>query len=247
MSILSQMSSAGRPCPCLLLLGPDEMLVGQLKQVSPNTMIVLRVYPGGGSGHTMSGQEYFATYVDGNPNRQLVKYHQLDNEDTDFSQGALQMRMQRMAWIEAHGYREAAPTPATGNPDLSQWSQPYVWNFLRYVRDHGHIFTCHEYEIGQGDWSLYRFLHRAYPQLPDDLKSNMPRMVFTEFGVQKMRDMPRDVWLSTVKEYQRELVKYPFVVGACLWSCGDTGNIASPGEDWTMDNYGNKIDLLLQI
>lgn len=247
LQVLSQMSNAGRPCPCLLLLGPDEMLVGQIKQASPNTVIILRVYPGGGSGHTMSGEEYFRTYIDGDPNRKMVKYHQLDNEDTDFSQAALQARLQRMAWIEQHGYREATPTPPTGTPDLGVWSQPYMWNFLRYVRDHGHIFTTHEYFRNDGDWELFRFIRHALPLLPPDLQSNMPKMVFTEWGKQGARDIDRATWLAFLKTGQAVLQPYPWIIGACAWAIGDTGDNPPPAENWTGDNWGNKLDLLTQM
>lgn len=248
LSTLSQMSAAGRPCPAILLLGPDEMPVSQIQATSPNTTIVLRVWPGGGSGHTLSGEEYFRNNVDGSPERKRVRYHQIDNEDTDFSPGALTARIQRMAWVEGHGYREATPTPPTGIPDLGYWSQPYVWDFLRYVRDHGHIFATHEYFRNDGDWELFRFVRHALPLLPADLQANMPKMIYTEWGMQGGRDIDRATWLAFLKTGQAVLQVYPWIIGACSWAIGDTGAMP-PGtsEDWTMDNWGNKLDLLTQI
>lgn len=239
LALLKQMKVNKRPCPLILLLGPDEIAISQIKAVSPETTVILRVYPGA------DVPQYFDVM---NSERIKADAHQTENESTDWSPQGMTKRRNAMIWSQAHGFKLATPTPSTGYPDISNWSQPYVWDFLRFVRDNGHYLAIHEYDIaGQGDWTLYRFLHHVLPLLPADLQGNMPRVVFTEFGIQKARDMGRDQWLAYMKSWQAELSKYPFVVGAALWAVGDTGGSANPGEDWQADNWENKIDLLSQV
>lgn len=230
----------GRPCPLILLLGPDEITISRIKAASPETAVIMRVYPGDAI------VPYFKNNMNGE--RRKADAHQYDNESTDWTAQGIQRRRDAIKWADANDWTLALPTPPTGYPNVSEWSRPDVWDMLREIRNSKHYLALHEYDIaGQGDWTLYRFLHHALPLLPDDLRANMPRVVFTEFGIQKARDMSAETWLAYMKSWQAELTKYPFVIGAALWAVGSTGASANPGENWEADSWANKLDLLAQV
>ena len=148
--------------------------------------------------------------------------------------------------LTGKGYRLAVPTWPTGNPpDLKVWRQTYIHDFLRYVRDHGHLFACHEYYRGDLRWNLGRFITYAYPQLPDDLRIAMPKVVFTEFGEQGGRDWSVADTLTRFREWQKLLEPYGWIIGGSVWAVGDTG--AGAAEDWTGDNLAKNLAVWAQI
>lgn len=243
---LAAMHRAGRPCPAITLLGPDEIQASKIRAASPGTIIISRVvYPGDG-GLGLTAAQYLDTYVAPDAERKQIKYHQINNEANDFSEDAINWWYQQMATAEGRGYRLAVPTWSTGNPpDLKVWKQPYIHAFLRYVRDHGHLLTLHEYYRGDLRWNLGRFITYAYPWLADDVRVNMPRVVFTEFGEQGGRDWSTDDTLTRFREWQKLMEPYGWIVGASVWAVGDTG--AGAAEDWTGDNLAAKLPLWTQV
>ncbi len=243
---LKQMAARGKPCPVITLLGPDEIAASKIRAASLPTVIISRVvYPGDG-GLGLTAAEYLDRYVTPDAERKQIKYQQINNESNDSSESAINWWYQQMATAEGRGYRLAVPTWPTGNPpDLKVWRQTYIHDFLRYVRDHGHLFACHEYYRGDLRWNLGRFITYAYPQLPDDLRIAMPKVVFTEFGEQGGRDWSVADTLTRFREWQKLLEPYGWIIGGSVWAVGDTG--AGAAEDWTGDNLAKNLAVWAQI
>lgn len=248
LNTMAALHHAGRPFGLMTNVGPDEISCAKLLAASPTTKIVLRIWPGGGSGIDLGVRDYWLQNVAGYADRKLATYHQPNNELNDWSPSTIAWWRFQLIMADNMGFKLALPTPPTGTPDIGVYQRNDVLDLMRTVRDGDHLWTAHEYEIdGQGDWTLYRFLHHVYPTLPPDLRNNMPQVGFSEFGIQKMRDMPNDLWLSKVRGYQAELSKYDFVVGAALWSFGDSGQVTNPGENWEMDNFSNHLAQFMEV
>lgn len=241
--MLDTMRRAGRPCPVITLLGPDEIAPSRIRAVSPETTIILRVWRPGDDSLDLSARQYFERYIDPYPERASVRYHQISNEVVRFDPGAITFWIANMSWTQNHGpYRLAVPTWPTGTPDLSLWQRADILDMLRFIRNNGHILALHEYYRGDLDWELGRFLHHVLPTLPEDLRNNMPRVAFTEWGQQGGATIGREAWKTFLSSGQRELSKYPFVIGGATWAVGDTGNV-----EWLGDNWASKMDVLAEL
>lgn len=246
LGLLHKLTQQGRPCPLITLLGPDEIPASMIRNVSPATTIILRIWRSNDGNLDMSAAEYFGRYVDPFPERAAIKYHQINNEVNRFDKECISWWMANMAWTQNHGnYRLAVPTWATGNPgadDFAIWQRSDVLDMLRYIRDHGHILALHEYYRGDQDWELGRFVHHVLPTLPSDLQNNMPKVAFTEWGQQNGANIGADDWLTFLKAGQADMAKYPWIIGGATWAVGDTGNV-----EWIGDNWANKVWLLAQV
>ena len=247
-STLKAMTKTGRFCPGILLLGPSELAAEALRNASPNTLIVSRVYYDGDQGRELTAGDYFRRFVFGDPNRASIRYHQINNENNDLSPAAIKWWLEQMAWANLNGYRLVVPTLPTGNPaDLNEWKRADVLDFLRAIRDGGHLLAFHEYYRDDGDWELFRFLDHVFPMLPADLQRNMPRTVITEFGIQGGRDYPPESWLSMLKTWQARLAGVPWIISVMAWAIGDTGGSTNPGQNWQRDNWANKLSVYRQV
>ena len=245
---LHKMYLRGRPCPLVLLLDPDNIAASQIRAVSPSTLIVSRVYPGGGSNLTMTAAQYFGQYVDGDVERRQIYYHQINNENNDASPQAIQWWIEQAKWTMAHGnYRIVIPTWPTGNPDYNVYSQPHIWELFRFCAQYGFPIALHEYYRNDQDWELFRFADHCYPLLPPDVKAHMPLIMHTEWGQQGLRDMPRTGLVSLLRTYQARLAALPFRAITATWTWGDTGDNPPPAENLTGDNYVTMGDVFLEI
>lgn len=242
LGLLHKLVQQGRPCPLITLLGPDEIPASLIRNTSPATTIILRVWRSGDGSLDMSAAEYFGRYVDPYPERAAIKYHQPNNEVIRYDPGAITWWMANAAWTQNHGdYRLVGPGWATGY-DLDVWKRQDTQDMMRYFRDHGHIISVHEYYRGDLDWELGRFVHHVLPLLPSDLQNNMPKVAFTEWGQQNGANISDADWLTFLKAGQVDMAKYPWIIGGATWAIGDTGN-----TEWIGDNWANKLWLLTQV
>lgn len=243
LNAMAALHRAGRPFGLVTNVGPDEIPCDKLLGASPLTKIVLRIWPGGGSGMELNVRDYYNNITAGAPSRKLAHFHQVNNEMNDWSPAAI-------AWwkyqiILARDFHLALPTPPMGTPEVAVYQRSDVLDLMRMVRDNGHLWAVHEYERpSQGDWTLGRFVRHVYPTLPPDLRNNMPMVGFTEWGDQGGRDWPPEVFSAKIAQW-RVLLDYPWIIGAAAWSYGDGGVPAYYGaEDWRPDNFANKLAIL---
>jgi hypothetical protein len=246
--LLGDLVAQGTPCPLLTIVGPDEMDLRRVHAISPETLIVLRVWPGGGSGY-LSIEDYYNQNIRGNPNRDLpYVIHQFNNEIADFTPGRIQWWKDQILLAVKLGLKIAVLTAPTGNPsNLNDWKRQDIVDLLRLIRQYGMYLALHEYYMSDGDWDLDRFFYHVMPLLPQDLQDNPPFVIFTEYGVAGAGVITEAALIADMTAWQRTLYKFrKFVKGAALWTVGDTGNVPPP-ENWTADNFIGRIRLLLGI
>lgn len=240
---MRNLHNAGRPFGLVTNVGPDEMSCAKLLEASPTTKIVLRIWPGGGSGMDLSVRDYWAQNIAGRPDRKLATFHQHNNEMNDWSPSAVAWWRFQLILADNMGFKLALPTPPTGTPDIGVYQRNDVLDLMRAVRDGGHLWACHEYFRQDGTWELGRFVMHVYPTLPPDLRNNMPMVGFTEWGEQGARDWSADTFRTKIRQW-RLLLDYPWILGAATWTYGDSGSVTNPGENWQGDNYAGMLDVL---
>lgn len=242
LAMLGRMYKAGKPMCLVKILGPGEQITpAQVKAVSPSTTVIYRYVRLSDGGYDMPASEIFRQFIDPYKALWSADYFQIRCEWNAWDKATIQQRTDELRWAEVNSgnYRKRLLDPgwATGNPGgdpMDTYGQQYIQDYMRYIRDHGHIFSLDEYYRNDYDFELFRFLHRVYPNLPADLRNNMPPVIFAEFSVDGIAYFSYDALLSQFKIWNAELVKYPFVKGAAIFALGDTG-----GSDWVAYNTAN--------
>lgn len=246
LGLLKKMRANGRPCPVITLVGPGELNPEEIKRDSPETTIIMRVYYPDDGGLKLNAAEYFWHYVEPFPPRKVADYHQINNEVNVFEPWTVLWWMDQMRWAEEHGYKLAVPSWSAGNPpDMNVWQRPDVLDMLRHIRDKGHLLALHEYDLGYGDWTLLRFIRHVYPTLPADLQANMPKVAFTEFGEHGAHSWDKATALAKLRAWQAVLAPYPWIVGASVWTVGNTGTEAT--ESWVGDDWAGQMEALVEL
>lgn len=245
LALLAARHRNGNPIPFITVVGPEELSIRAIKGASPLTRVALRVWRQTDGSLAMTPAAYFAQYIEPVPDRLFADYHLVNNEVNDFSPDTISWWRMALIWAEKYGYKLACPTWATGNPgDLFVWQRADILDLLRAIRNGGHLLSLHEYFRSDGTWELGRFVSHVYPTLPADLKADMPNVAFTEFGEQGARDWSPDLLWARMQAW-RGVLDYPWIIGASMWTCGDTGSGVS--ESWEGDNYANKLSVLQNV
>lgn len=240
LAMMGRLHAKHTPMPFMLILGDTEPLVQDFIDVSPDTLYAMRIYRENNDS-LMPAPQYFGTYVDHNPNRTKIRYHVISILNTQFDPATMQWWIDQMDWTEAHGYRLVVPCWATGNPgDLGVWKRSDVWRFIRHIRDRGHLFGLQEYDMGDGDWNLWRFHDHVYPLLPLDIQTNMPLMVMEEFGRSYCGQMSKEALVSVWRTDNARALSLPYKVYLAEWCCGDSGG-------YMPDNYGENMEALEEV
>lgn len=175
--------AAGKPVRgCTLVKFPvtswqGQMTIAGIKQASPPTKVVLRVYVPAweGTGPDWSlpdlyqvgnafAKRYYDTVLKNNPDNLLADYHQIINEPTALlGPGAASWWSAVLDVFDSHNLKVAVGSFATGNPKLpdesgSHWDAMYpVLRRIQHVDPDGrhHVLALHAYVDPDpfGSWS----------------------------------------------------------------------------------------------
>lgn len=238
----------------LLLLDPANGAARAIKQVSPGTTIIGRVFKPDGeiasriAANPLEAAQWAADtvlpFAEGNPD---VDYWQFTNEVRQTSTNEIRsLNAFSIAYVDklmGIGAKAAIGGFSVGNPktppeDPSQWAAFYP--AMRYAKARGGILLLHAYgadSIFQPDdsWYLHRYEKRVIPHLPDDLK-DMP-YAYGEYGcdlgVKSIGD--RRGWKTGYNRNwnafgndllaaSRFLANYPQCKGAAIFTLGNFGD-----------------------
>jgi len=206
--------SAWQPAVALLL-HPKPEDVALLREESPETIIVGRMYRDDHwySEGIKNDPKVFAAEVHSAVMStdwwQMVDYVQTNNEvmqsyhwiDGDAPGEIERLATYSLEWMQyAQGnYSCAIGAFSVGNPDIEEgW--PLFYGAMRHALKWGHILLIHEYgwpDFWQphGEWHLGRYAQRVWPVLPGDLHS-LP-VVMGEFGYDRLIEHVKGGWRST--------------------------------------------------
>lgn len=238
----------------LLLLDPANGAARAIKQVSPTTTIIGRVFKPDGeianriAANPLEAAQWAADttlpFVEGNPE---VDYWQFTNEVRQTSTNEIRsLNAFSIAYVDklmGIGTKAAIGGFSVGNPktppeDPSQWAAFYP--AMRYAKARGGILLLHAYGADsifepEDSWYLHRYEKRVIPHLPDDLK-DMP-YCYGEYGcdlgVKSIGD--RRGWKTgymgnynafgnDLLAASRFLANYPQCKGAAIFTLGNFGD-----------------------
>lgn len=248
--MLRDMHAAGFPLPGVKILGDSEPIsVQEIKEASPETFVAFRYYRPDDGGPSMTAAEWFPRFIDPFPGRHGADAYQITCEWDQWDEASIAWRIDQMRWCEAHSsdYPKHLLEPgwSTGTPPgdpMDTYGRGYIQDFMGFVRDHGHYFSLDEYFRNDGDFELFRFLHRVWPYLPPSLRDNMPPVVFAEFSQDGIAYLSYDGLNSLLRTWGTELRKYPFVKTALIYLLGLTGNL-----DWAAYNIAPNMRVLADV
>jgi len=238
----------------LLLLDPSSGAAQAIKRVSPNTIIIGRVWKADGeianriTANPVEAAQWGASlirlYAAGNPE---VDYWQFTNEIQQGSVTELQrLNTHSIAFVDAlaaMGLKAAIGGFGVGNPktpqeDPAQWAAFYP--AMRHAKAKGGILLIHAYGADKifepnVNWYLYRYEYRVLPYLPNDLK-DMP-YAYGEYGCDMGVKVVGDrrgwktgyggnwnAYGADLLAASRFLAGYPQCKGAAIFTLGQFGD-----------------------
>lgn len=238
----------------LLLLDPSSGAARAIKQVSPGTIIIGRVWKADGeianritanpTEAAQWGASLIRLYAAGNPE---IDYWQFANEIQQGSAAELQrLNTHSIAFVDAlaaMGLRAAIGGFGVGNPKTPQENSAEWATFypaMRHAKARGGILLIHAYGADSifapdDTYYLHRYEKRVLPHLPNDLK-DMP-YAYGEYGcdmgVKTMGD--RRGWKTgyggnwnaygnDLLTASRFLANYPQCKGAAIFTLGQFGD-----------------------
>lgn len=233
--------------PVVLLLDPNLDYLSKIREVLPNSKIIVRIYIPDhevSSGILRNPSEY-AEYVN---DLTLTTYRSVLNK-VDYFQVAnevcqhvpelnklVEFELVRMKLADKNNYKCGIFAFSVGNPDLPVWSNELL-PALKYANNNGHIVLVHQYSkppslwTPDPDWHIHRLEHKVLPII-SQLGLNSLQFAVTEYGMDDLlygngtpggwqKFISADEYVQQLTDISNYLYSYSDkVLGYCVFTLG---------------------------